>query len=222
MSNQNLIYTQVAGNTTLAEISLTRLHAAKHKGPQNILVPQRPEMFSRIITVGSMSETTQVILDHSVIDYINNFEDKFTKNIKPFGGSDEKHEEMPEWLEKAHTRIAMIEKLPENWDSYGSPPPNPDLCDLARNLLFNISDLEIDGPLFIAPVSGGFINIEMETSDRELEIELNDPYGKRATCLCVEKYPEEKVLEKSIRLDSEFRQMVEYLLGEISLSKLAA
>jgi hypothetical protein len=96
------------------------------------------------------------------------------------------------------------------------------LCELTRRLLFELRDLDISPTPFIAPISGGFINIEFETEQKELEIELNDLQGQWATCLCVEKIPVEKFFETPILLDSQLRVMVVWFLGESDLSQIAA
>lgn len=121
--------------------------------------------------------------------------------------------EFPGWLEKSLIRIAEIEKLPPNWDSYGSPAPDHSICNLAKVLLFKISDFEGIDP-FIAPVSGGYLFIEVKHKRRELEIELNDPSGIYASCLTVENSPREETQEKTIALETEFKQMILWLLDQ--------
>ena len=121
--------------------------------------------------------------------------------------------ELPQWLENALKKIDTIRQLPQDWDSYGSPPPNPVLCDLAEKLLFDIGELDVPEP-FIAPSSGGLIYIKMKFDRRELEIELDDPSGRYAKCLCVEMLPRGEETKEDIYLRYEFRKMVLWLLGQ--------
>lgn len=136
--------------------------------------------------------------------------------------NEENEEKFPLWLSESLERIANFRELPNNWDSYGSPTPAPELCDKAMELLFDIRKLDIS-TLFISPSTGGLIYIEIKCDHRELEIELFDKSGRYADCLCVETLPRgEKTREETIYLKNEFREMVLWVLGQSDQQELAA
>ena len=145
--------------------------------------------------------------------YLSWLEKLQERDITEVTGESEK-ELLPSWLKKALEKISDLRQLPQDWDSYGSPPPNPLLCDLAVRLLFDIRELDVPEP-FIAPSSGGLIYIKMKFRHHELVIKLDDPSGRYAKCLRVETLPAEEIYyEKTIYLRNEFRKKVLWLLGE--------
>ena len=77
----------------------------------------------------------------------------------------------PKWLAKAKYDLDRIMKLPDNWDSYGSPSIPEVLYKNAENFLISLEAEDIEPP-FVAPVSGGGIQFEWQNMDRELEIEF--------------------------------------------------
>jgi len=77
----------------------------------------------------------------------------------------------PKWLAKAKYDLYRIMKLPDNWDSYGSPSIPEVLYKNAENFLRCLEVEDIEAP-FVAPVSGGGIQFEWQNKTRELEIEF--------------------------------------------------
>lgn len=77
----------------------------------------------------------------------------------------------PQWQKNALIALFHIASLPENWDSYGSPPPLPQIVNYAERLLRSIRDEDLPVP-HIIPVSGGGIQIEWSNPPRELELEI--------------------------------------------------
>lgn len=77
----------------------------------------------------------------------------------------------PKWLAKAKYDLDRIIDLPENWDSYGSPPIPEVLYKNAENFLRSLEVENIEAP-FVAPISGGGIQFEWQNKARELEIEF--------------------------------------------------
>ena len=77
----------------------------------------------------------------------------------------------PKWVAKAKYDLDRIMKLPDNWDSYGSPSIPEVLYKNAENFLRSLEVEDIEAP-FVAPVSGGGIQFEWQNKTRELEIEF--------------------------------------------------
>lgn len=73
---------------------------------------------------------------------------------------------------QAIKRLIEVLSLSENWDSYGSPPPNLNSVDVAIILLTKIDLDDIPIP-HIVPVSGGGIQLEWSAAARELELEIS-------------------------------------------------
>ena len=80
----------------------------------------------------------------------------------------------PKWLLKAKYDLKRVAVLPENWDSYGSPSISDELLANAEDFL-NILDVKLIPPPFVAPISGGGIQLEWCLGERELEIEFVKP-----------------------------------------------
>jgi esterase/lipase superfamily enzyme len=229
------------------EITSIKRAITGQKAIESLWKPQGPEMFATIVP-SSLSHTIatetlvsdiSVFLDgKTVLPYYYQFdvgayytspyrydlswlEKLQERDITEVTGEREK-ELLPDWLEKALEKIAEIRQLPQDWDSYGSLPPNPLLCDLAVRLLFDIRELDVPEP-FVAPSSGGLIYIKMKFRHRELVIKLYDPSGRYAKCLRVETLPTEDIYyEKTIYLRNEFRKKVLWLLGEVEQIEMAA
>lgn len=68
-------------------------------------------------------------------------------------------------------RLITVRKLPENWDSYGSPPPTESAFAVGIRLLTAIDFDELPAPRII-PVSGGGVQLEWDVGIRELELEI--------------------------------------------------
>ena len=79
------------------------------------------------------------------------------------------------WFPKALSELNSLSNLRENWDTYGSPAIAPDVFFQVTKLLFTLSSLGAKSP-HIVPASGGGIQLELETIDRELEIEVLPQY----------------------------------------------
>lgn len=81
--------------------------------------------------------------------------------------------DLSSWQDDAVIGVLKISKLPQNWDSYNSPPPTKKAVDASINLLRDkyVSSIDLPAP-FIVPISGGGIQIEWIIDDRELELEV--------------------------------------------------
>ena len=63
-------------------------------------------------------------------------------------------------------RLGEIAKLPQNWDSYGSPPLTPIAVETVIDLLLKIDDRNLPF-VRVVPVSGGGVQLEWSVSDRD-------------------------------------------------------
>lgn len=81
--------------------------------------------------------------------------------------------DLSSWQDDAVIGVLRISNLPQNWDSYNSPPPTQKAVDVSINLLRDnyLSSIDLPAP-FIVPISGGGIQIEWIIDDRELELEV--------------------------------------------------
>jgi len=69
-------------------------------------------------------------------------------------------------------RLSRLASLPEDWDSYGSPPPSEEIIDISAQI-FQSGDYSSDLPAAkIDPISGGGIQIAWNLEERELEIDV--------------------------------------------------
>lgn len=73
---------------------------------------------------------------------------------------------------EAMRRLGEIAKLPQNWDSYGSPPPTPTAVQTVMDLLLKIGDRNLPF-VRVVPVSGGGVQLEWRVSYRELQLEIS-------------------------------------------------
>ena len=77
----------------------------------------------------------------------------------------------PQWQKDALIALFHIALLPNDWDSYGSPPPSQQAVNNRERLLRMIEFEDLPAP-HISPVSGGGIQIEWSILSRELELEI--------------------------------------------------
>lgn len=77
----------------------------------------------------------------------------------------------PQWQKDALIALFHIALLPEDWDSYGSPPPSQQVIKNTERLLRMIKFEDLPVP-HITPVSGGRIQIEWSILSRALELEV--------------------------------------------------
>ncbi len=75
------------------------------------------------------------------------------------------------WQLNTIRAIAKLGSLPDNWDGYGSSKIQPKALATAFHLVLAIQVEEPPTP-HISPVPGGGIQLEWQTSTRELELEI--------------------------------------------------
>lgn len=78
-----------------------------------------------------------------------------------------------QWQIRTIKRICELLSLPENWDSYGSPPPTPVAVTGAIQLIKGINLDSFLSPR-VVPVAGGGVQLEWSCREREVEIEIDD------------------------------------------------
>lgn len=76
------------------------------------------------------------------------------------------------WLREALEAVSELASLGENWDGYGSPAIQHGAVETAVRLLSKLAVLEGLPAPGIRPVSGGGLQIELQSADQELEIEI--------------------------------------------------
>ena len=79
-----------------------------------------------------------------------------------------------QWAAETVKKVLGLTSLPHNWDSYGSPPPSQVAIFASFGLLNSIPKTVFeDLPLpFVAPVSGGGIQLDWNVGTRELELHI--------------------------------------------------
>lgn len=70
-------------------------------------------------------------------------------------------------------QLNIINNLPDNWDSYGSPKLERGLFVNARQFVRFLDSLFIDSAPDVVPISGGGVQFEWQYGGRELEIEFS-------------------------------------------------
>lgn len=77
----------------------------------------------------------------------------------------------PLWSKTVRDRLNELTELPNDWDSYGSPPVKFTNVSIALELLANLSIYNMPKP-HVVPISGGGVQFEWADDDKELEIEV--------------------------------------------------
>lgn len=63
-------------------------------------------------------------------------------------------------------------QLPQNWDSYGSPPPTADAVYSAQSILYLTLSTRVADVPHLRPLSGGGIQISWRGENRELDLAI--------------------------------------------------
>lgn len=115
-------------------------------------------------------------------------------------------------------RLITVRKLPENWDSYGSPPPTESAFAIAIRLLTAIDFDELPSPRII-PVSGGGVQLEWDVGIRELELEImSDGSMKYLKVEHGEPLDEQEIVPLDL---ARLRSLVTWLISQTSERRVA-
>lgn len=82
----------------------------------------------------------------------------------------------PLWSHAVYEQLSELTDLPNNWDSYGSPPVDSEVIARALDVLASLSRFNMNRPHVLA-VPGGGIQFEWAGVSSELEIEIR-PTGE--------------------------------------------
>jgi hypothetical protein len=82
-------------------------------------------------------------------------------------------ETLSEWQIHGIKTLKKVLSLPENWDSYGSPPPTVAAATTAMAILTSTTIEYFIAPR-VVPISGGGLQLEWEIGSRVLELEILD------------------------------------------------
>ena len=80
------------------------------------------------------------------------------------------------WTVNTLAQLQKIAGLPNNWDGYGSIPPEPLLIDMAELLLARLENIiPTSTPVpFVCPISGGGFQFEWSSVSKHLELTFYD------------------------------------------------
>jgi hypothetical protein len=90
------------------------------------------------------------------------------------------------WVRETLPSLQAIEGLPDNWDTYGSPPPSNELTTKVLRLLHWTEVVDLPVPA-VVPVSGGGVQLEWYLGARELEVEFQETGPARFLAFDVDK-----------------------------------
>lgn len=75
------------------------------------------------------------------------------------------------WIGDVLQTLAEMERLPSNWDSYGSVPPVAAALNAARGFLVRTPFMRVPAPT-VTPVPGGGVGFHWRIEGRSLEVEF--------------------------------------------------
>lgn len=77
----------------------------------------------------------------------------------------------PTWQTSVAEKISSYRLLPNNWNSYGSPPPSSFAIQKALSFVTRLMNEKQPRPR-VTPVSGGGIQFEWTLGERQIEVEF--------------------------------------------------
>lgn len=123
---------------------------------------------------------------------------------------------LSQWQVQGIKRLNVVLDLPENWDSYGSPPPTQEAANAAMAILTGIAMDYFVTPR-VVPVSGGGLQLEWEIGTRRLEFEILDD-GSVEHLRIEREEPFEEGLVKSL---NDVRPLFLWLLSSDTIQRAA-
>ena len=76
------------------------------------------------------------------------------------------------WQSLVEKKIDNLAQLKQDWDGEGSLPTEPEILAAAKTLLLNLYHVCNHTNPFVAPISGGTLQIEWRNGDRYIEIQF--------------------------------------------------
>lgn len=121
----------------------------------------------------------------------------------------------PDVLDSFKT-LFSYRQLPENWDSYGSPPPTDDAINSAQFILYQTSSTKGTEVPYLRPLSGAGIQISWRGENRELELAILKD-GKVDFLQCEDDdVVEERQAVPLIQILSELEAYIDWITGSAS------
>lgn len=87
---------------------------------------------------------------------------------------DVKRADVEHWQQDAYTRLIHLMSLGRGWDGSDSPAVRPEIATFAWNGLFSVMTPKTPIP-FIAPVSGGGLQLEWHADGLDIELYISQP-----------------------------------------------
>jgi hypothetical protein len=81
--------------------------------------------------------------------------------------------------------IQEIRELKEDWNSYGAPTINGDICDYIERLIPAMVERGLPEPDYVVPCPGGGISFCFRENDREILVEVNPDDGEQGQSLWI-------------------------------------
>ena len=116
----------------------------------------------------------------------------------------------PAWLKETYDRIAALEALKENWDSYGGLPVANDAISMLRMLLSNLDIEDMPTP-HVAPLPDGGIGLHWRVGARDLEIEVE----ATGEVLSLQTDGGGESIPRNVHTLSEAQKSLDWVLGKI-------
>jgi hypothetical protein len=113
---------------------------------------------------------------------------------------------LPRWIDEIRQRVRYLIGLKQGWDGYLSAPIQTDTLSYSLSILDSVMRENSPAP-FLAPVSGGGIQIEWHEGGLDIELYISQPLKAE---LYVEYHDGREPLE--MELVSDFKQLDEALL----------
>jgi hypothetical protein len=78
----------------------------------------------------------------------------------------------PDWLPHVEGQLDALPDLPENWDSYGAPPPATKTVEAAREFLRSLAAVKPTPQPYVSPTPTGGVFFQWQSGKHDLEIEV--------------------------------------------------
>ena len=76
------------------------------------------------------------------------------------------------WLSEVREQLQAIESLPDGWDSYGAPSPDPHFVACGRRFIERLARVPNLPQPYVNPTRNGGVQFEWEVGERYFELEI--------------------------------------------------